>query len=358
MKDTRPYAWLHIPIVFTLPFTDVFKHGIWPEVQNITDPELKELADFLPSVVLQNRAPSTAKKYAGAFCRWRKWAATKPQVTPFPAKPMHVGLYLSYLIQKASTPSPVEEAVNALSWAHNLACEEDPTGHPLVKQVLEGGKRILAHKVDKKEPITPEILRSLVDKYATEQATLADIRTLTFCLVGFAGFFRYNELARIKECDIQFFEEHLEIFVESSKTDQYRDGAVVVIARTGTNYCPVAMLERYMRLANISTTNLSENYLFRRLISTKNGQKLRDSANLSYTRARELVLTMLESIGLDRKQFSLHSLRSGGASAAANAGVPDRCFKRHGRWRSESAKDGYVQDKLEERLSVSKKLGL
>ena len=67
---------------------------------------------------------------------------------------------------------------------------------------------------------------------------------------------------------------------------------------------------------------------------------------------------MLESIGLDRKRFSLHSLRSGGASAAANAGVPDRHFKRHGRWRSESAKDGYVQDKLEERLSVSKSLGL
>ena len=113
-----------------------------------------------------------------------------------------------------------------------------------------------------------------------------------------------------------------------------------------------------MCLANISVANLSDNYLFRRLISTKNGQKLHDSANLSYTRARELVLEMLESIGLDRKQFSLHSLRSGGASAAANAGVPDRHFKRHGRWRNESAKDGYVQDRIEERLSVSKKLGL
>ena len=327
-------------------------------MDKISDPELRELAEYLPLVALQSRAPSTAKKYAGAFCRWRTWAATKPQVNPFPAKPIHVGLYLSYLIQKANTSSPVEEVVNALSWAHNLACVEDPTGHPLVKQVLEGAKRILAHKTDKKEPITPEILKALVDKYATTHATLSDIRTLTICLLGFAGFFRYNELAKIKECDLRFFKENLEIFVESSKTDQYRDGAVVVIAWTGTEYCPVAMLERYMQLANISSSSPSENYIFRRLISTKNGQRLRDSANLSYTRARELVLAMLESIGLDRKQFGLHSLRSGGASAAANAGVPDRCFKRHGRWASESAKDGYVQDKLEDRLSVSKKLGL
>ena len=41
-----------------------------------------------------------------------------------------------------------------------------------------------------------------------------------------------------------------------------------------------------------------------------------------------------------------HILRSGGATADANAGVPDWLFKRHGRWASESAKHGYVQDSL------------
>ena len=53
-----------------------------------------------------------------------------------------------------------------------------------MKQVLEGAKCILAHKANK-EPITLEILKTLVDKYATEQATLADICTLTTCLLGF-----------------------------------------------------------------------------------------------------------------------------------------------------------------------------
>ena len=95
-----------------------------------------------------------------------------------------------------------------------------------------------------------------------------------------------------------------------------------------------------------------------RLVHTKNGFKLRQAGSISYTRVRELVLTLLESIGLDRKQFGLHSLRSGGASAAANAGVPDRCFKRHGRWKSENAKDGYVKDDLQQRLDVSRNIGL
>ena len=56
--------------------------------------------------------------------------------------------------------------------------------------------------------------------------------------------------------------------------------------------------------------------------------------------------------------FGLHSLRAGGATAAANAGVPDHLFKHHGRWKSENAKDGYVKDDAASRLGVSKSLGL
>ena len=57
----------------------------------------------------------------------------------------------------------------------------------------------------------------------------------------------------------------------------------------------------------------------------------------------ELLLAKVSALGYDAKQFGLRSLRSGGAKAAANAGVPDRLFKCHGRWRSETAKDGYVK---------------
>ena len=68
---------------------------------------------------------------------------------------------------------------------------------------------------------------------------------------------------------------------------------------------------------------------------------------------RELVLEKLTALGLDKWKFGLHSLCSGGASAAAQAGVPNRLFKRHGRWRSETAKDGYGMSKLDDRLAVS-----
>ena len=83
----------------------------------------------------------------------------------------------------------------------------------------------------------------MVECFAGKEASLYDIRTITFCLLGFAGFFRFDELAKLKETDVAIYVSHIELFVEFSKTDQFRDGAWLVIAHTGTNLCPVAMVE-------------------------------------------------------------------------------------------------------------------
>ena len=91
---------------------------------------------------------------------------------------------------------------------------------------------------------------------------------------------------------------------------------------------------------------------------SKAGEKLRCSGSISYTSLWELLLSKLQDLGYDRHLFALNSLRSGGASAAANLGVNDWLFKRHGRWWSENAKDGYVKDSQELRLAVTKNIGL
>ena len=57
------------------------------------------------------------------------------------------------------------------------------------------------------------------------------------------------------------------------------------------------------------------------LIVTKKGVHLRKTGDLSYTRMRELLLSKLAQLGYDPALFGMHSLRAGGATAAANAGV-------------------------------------
>ena len=68
------------------------------------------------------------------------------------------------------------------------------------------------------------------------------------------------------------------IRVQQSKTDQYRDGNKVAIARTRSYTCPVAMLEQYMAIANL--TPAGENWLFRPLTATKHGNKLKTSGTV------------------------------------------------------------------------------
>ena len=127
----------------------------------------------------------------------------------------------------------------------------------------------------------------------------------------------------------------------------------------GSILCPVENFAEYLRLADIHEH--SDEYVFRAITVFKKlkVEKLRQKNHpLSYSRMREILLASLTNIGLNKTLFGLHSLRSGGATSAANAGVPDRLFKRHGRWRSDRAKNGYIEDCLTSLLSISQSLGI
>ena len=88
------------------------------------------------------------------------------------------------------------------------------------------------------------------------------------------------------------------------------------------------MLERYITRADIDLS--SELHLFRDISHTKKGKKLQVTP-ISYIQLREIVKAKLEEIGVDGSKYGLHSFTAGGATAAANNGIPDRLFKRHGR---------------------------
>ena len=302
-------------------FVDVFKSVMWSNLQAAVprdDSELRFLADSLPDVALAGRAPSTVTKYSATYARWKRWARDQGFLA-FPASPYHFALYLRHLMAGAKTAAPVESAVHAIAWVHHLAGERSPSEHLLVKDVLAGAQRLLAHHTSKKEPITVAQLEQLVNFKALPMASLYDIRSVLICLLAFAAFLRFEELAKLVRSDVETDSEKLQLFIESSKTDKYRDGAWVVVAVTGKVTCPVNMMNRYLDKAQLS----HDSPLFCQLTRTKYGYKAR-ARGLSYTRLRELVTEAFRGIVPDLARIGTHSLRSGGATAAANAGVPDR----------------------------------
>lgn len=291
------------------------------------------------------------KCYGYAFQRWKKWAKSYAlQVVP--ANPVHVSIFLTSVLEENKSYHSARTIMYAIDWAHKVAGIEPPSHHPLVRNVVNAGHRILGKPTFKKEPITPELLRLLVSNQARK--SLYNSRTLALCLLAFAGFLRFDELSNLKCFDIELNKDYMLVFIESSKTDQYRDGAWLPISRSNKDTCPVRNLENYAKFGDIDFTQPS--YLFRG-INYRNGRTVLNDTPMKYSRVREIVK---EAFGdfIDPKLIGVHSLRAGGATTAANAGIPDRLFKRHGRWVSEKAKDGYIKDNLQKRLLVSQSLGI
>ena len=78
----------------------------------------------------------------------------------------------------------------------------------------------------------------------------------------------FDELAKLCCCDVNFHNsDYVKITVVSSKTDVYRDGSSVLLARTGTVTCPYMILSRNFQLAALNC--YSSDFVFRCLVYLK-----------------------------------------------------------------------------------------
>ncbi len=315
------------------------------------------MANKIPQTLLESRSSNTIKSYQSSFNKWRVWAEQFSEVNSLPAKDVHVALFLVNLIQNGSVYATIKNVFYAIKWFHNIGGLKDPCDSSLCKNLLEASKRISSQPTKKKQPFEIEDLQKIFDMCGGRSDSLLDLRNVCFILLSFAGFLRLSEASSLKKEHITFYETHMTVFIEKSKTDVYREGNRLYIACTGSSLCPVKMLQLYFEKGNIK----DHEFIFRQVTYMKSTKdyKLR-SANqpLGYSTMNEQLKRLVQKIGKDPRQFSLHSLRSGGASSAANNGVKNKLFKRHGCWKSETVKDGYVKDNIHALLSVSSSLGL
>ena len=94
---------------------DVLQLGIWREANSLVDPSLRRLGSNLLRLQLESRAPSTVQKYRSGWLKWRRWAASKIGVQVFPAKPLHVALFISELtVISVSNNTGISSIVSSL----------------------------------------------------------------------------------------------------------------------------------------------------------------------------------------------------------------------------------------------------
>ena len=332
-------------------FSLIFSKVNWR--RTFDDDNRKELSQQLPEVLLASRADTTIQRYAAGFMQWTKWAA-HVGTDILPADQTDVALALVNVMNTSKTASPAHTMDYGLKWAHRMAGLDDVTATPLIQNVLHGIKRLLACPVRKKLPITPDILSSVV-KNLLLRPTLYNLRSAAMFIIAFSGFLRSSELLNLTCVDVIVHENFLKIFIAKSKTDKLKQGRWIFLASSDSITCPVRTFCSYRNAANLDLS--SDLSVFRNIVSNK-GKFSLSGKSLSYSRFREIVKVEFAKFVPNVSSISTHSLRSGGATAACLHGVPDRLFKRHGGWKSESAKDGYIHEPVDVLLSVSKSLGL
>jgi len=213
--------------------------------------------------------------------------------------------------------STLKRRLVSIGVIHKLKGHYLDTKHPIIIENIMGIKRRKGSIQKGKKPLlinNLKIIINVIDEYNHED--LKKFRDRSIILMGFSGGFRRNEIVSLNYDDLEFVTEGLKINLKRSKTDQFGEGSVKGLPYfDNIQYCPVLSLKNWIEISNINSGPL-----FRRF---SRGSKLSENRLTDQTVAL-LIKKYLKLAGIDNKNYSGHSLRSGFATSAAESGAEER----------------------------------
>ena len=277
--------------------------------------DLKTLHEATLNNLKSSKANNTLRAYKSDFKDFGTFCA-KHGLNSLPTEPKIVSLYLTHL-SKNSKISTLRRRLVSISMVHKLKGHYLDTKHPIIIENLMGIRRIKGSIQKGKKPLLINHLKLIINSI-NEQKTneIKKLRDKTIILIGFGGGFRRTELISIDYEDLEFVSEGIKITLRKSKTDQFGEGMIKGLPYfNDQNYCPVINLKNWLEISNIKTGPI-----FRRFFKGSNLTEKR----LTDQSVALLIKEYLSLAGIENKNFAGHSLRSGFATAAADAGADER----------------------------------
>jgi site-specific recombinase XerD len=280
----------------------------------ITD--IKALQNQTLNNLKSSKAINTIRAYRSDFKDFSAFCA-KNSLKYFPTDSKIVALYLTYLSSKGAKISTLRRRLVSIGVIHKLKGHYLDAKHPIIIENLMGIKRKIGSFQQGKKPILINQLKSIINVIDNEKTKeIKKIRDKTIILIGFGGGFRRNELVSINYNDLEMVPEGIKIVIRKSKTDQFGEGMVKGLPYfSNQNYCPVLHLKKWLELSNIKTGPI-----FRRFSKSF---KLSEN-RLTDQSVAILLKYYLDIAGIESKNYSGHSLRSGFATVSAESGADER----------------------------------
>ena len=278
--------------------------------------DLKALHEETLNNLKSSKAINTIRAYKsdfkdfGAFCAKHSFKA-------LPTEPKIVALYLTYLSGRDAKMSTLRRRLVTIGMMHKLKGYYLDNKHPVIIENLMGIKRTKGSIQRGKKPILINQLKAIINVINEEKIEeIKKIRDKAIILVGFGGGFRRTELISIDHEDLEFVTEGVKITIKRSKTDQFGEGMTKGLPYfANETYCPVSHLKKWIEISNIK-----DGAIFRRFVK---GSSL-TSSRLTDQSVVLLIKRYLELAGIENKNYSGHSLRSGFATVSAESGADER----------------------------------
>ena len=280
----------------------------------ITD--IKALKEETLLNLKSSKANNTIRAYKSDFKDFALFCAQNG-FKSLPSEPKIISLYLTHLSTKEAKMSTLKRRLVSIGVIHKLQGHYLDTKHPSIIENIMGIKRRKGSFQKGKKPLLIndlKILINAIDKNYNEE--IMRVRDRSIILIGFSGGFRRNEIVSLDYEDLDFVSEGLKINLKRSKTDQIGEGSVKGLPYfDNSQYCPVLSVKKWIEISNIVSGPL-----FRRF---SKGSKLTNNRLTDQTVAL-LIKKYLKLAGIESKNYSGHSLRSGFATSAAESGAEER----------------------------------
>ena len=281
-------------------------------------------------------------------------------ISPSPITVEKVTLFVAFLGNQSLAVSTIESYIAALRFFRILSDPSclTPSFHtPYINLLIRGIKRTNATRkaAHVRLPITITLMQRIKQSLAVNPHSYENVLLWAACCTGFFGFLRCAEFLTPDDApfdpqvhlllsDLTYrhtaIPPHFEVHVKASKTDQFRQGAAIVLGATGSELCPVAALLDFLGKRGESPGPVFIN------------------ANMTPMRRRQFVSKGQEALtlaGVRGSNFNGHSFRIGAATSASQAGIPETTVKILGRWRS-MAYQQYIRPSLPELAALSSQL--
>ena len=297
------------------------------------------------------RQASTIEKYCYSirnfvqFCQMTKVDVVLPVGISLTAK------YLIYIRNEAVSKGTIRIALVSLKWLNSFFPESDSLESPFLNKLVESSKRNIPSEKNQKLPFSKDMIKSMME--LSTNPSLEELRNALIPSLSYSLVLRNDELIHISCKDLSICSKGLKFEIVSSKTDVYRKGRVLYLAKQAGKYSVYDLLCAYMNKGNLK---IGENkFLFGKIVGVAEKSYIKGDSSISYSKCRDVIREKVIKIGLDPNLYGTHSSRSGAATLLAERVTPFELLIT-GRWADARSLNNYVEIGEERRFQISEKL--